>query len=85
MEMTVAGGGVIPAPLRPKLTFTGTSILTFDGRGKICKHVDTWVSISFFLFFPFLTPPPSLPVKQFQNLTISLSLSLSLFSLSPSL
>ena len=42
MEMTVAGGGLVPGPLRPKLAFTGTSILTFDGRGKICKHVDTW-------------------------------------------
>ena len=43
MEMTVAGGGLIPGPLRPKLAFTGTSILTFDGKGKIGKHVDTWV------------------------------------------
>ena len=44
--MTVAGGGLIPGPLRPKLAFTGTSILTFDGRGKICKHVDTWDALA---------------------------------------
>ena len=48
--MTVAGGGLIPGPLRPKLAFTGTSILTFDGKGKICKHVDTWVRC--FVFSP---------------------------------
>lgn len=46
MEMTVAGGGLIPGPLRPKLAFTGTSILTFDGRGKICRHLDTWDSLA---------------------------------------
>ena len=44
--MTVAGGGLIPGPLRPKLAFTGTSILTFDGRGKICRHLDTWDSLA---------------------------------------
>ena len=46
MEMTVAGGGLIPGPLRPKLAFTGTSILTFDGRGKVCRHLDTWDSLA---------------------------------------
>lgn len=38
-------GGLLPAALRPKLAFTGTSILTFDDAGKICRHVDTWDSL----------------------------------------
>ena len=39
MKMEVAS---LPAAVRPRLAFTGTSIMRVDSNGKFCAHADTW-------------------------------------------
>jgi hypothetical protein len=38
--------GAVPGPLRPRLAFTGTSIMRVDDDGKFCSHEDTWDALT---------------------------------------